>query len=193
MLYALATLSWVFIKDYKKFFANEVANFTGDKKHPKSAYFWLFFYKFLHYGLFYALPFILIDQAWYHTLAGLIMMHFVAGWTLSIIFSLAHVVEGLEFPQPDEEGNIQNTWAVHQLYTTANFSSSSPLAAFITGGLNQQVEHHLFPNICSCHYPKLGEIVKETAKEFNHPYFEQSFGTAVKSHYNYLKKLGQAA
>lgn len=188
--YCLATLSWVFIKDYVKFFKNEVGNFSGEP-HPKKEYFFLFFYKFLNYGLFLGLPLILIPHLWIHTVLGFILMHFVAGFFLAVIFMLAHVVEETQFPYPDENGRMEHSWTVHQLYTTANFARKSWVAAFLTGGLNQQVEHHLFPHVCSIHYPEIGDIVKQTAEEFGLPYYESSFPHALTSHIQFLKRLGR--
>ncbi|MBK7410420.1 MAG: acyl-CoA desaturase [Saprospirales bacterium] len=188
--YCLATLSWVFIKDYVKFFKNEVGNFTGEPN-PKKEYFYLFFYKFLNYSLFLVLPIILIPHPWIHTVLGFLLMHFVAGFFLAIIFMLAHVVEETHFLNPDEGGRMPHSWTVHQLYTTANFARNNPLAAFLTGGLNQQIEHHLFPHICSIHYPAIGKIVKETAEEYGQPYYESSFTHALISHVRFLKRLGR--
>jgi linoleoyl-CoA desaturase len=187
----LGTLSWVLIKDYKKFFENKVGNYNN-RKHPRKEYFYLFFYKAINYTLFIVLPYFFIDYAWYHILAGFILMHFVAGFYLAIVFMLAHIVEKTHFPLPDETGSLENTWAIHQLYTTANFSRKTISGPMMTGGLNQQVEHHLFPNVCSTHYPALGELVKQTAEEFGHPYLEyDTFGEAVKSHVAFLKNIGR--
>ncbi len=188
-LYCLSTLSWVLMKDYKKFFANEVGNYTG-AKHPKKEYFLLFFYKFINYTLFIAIPLIMLPHGYLNTILGFLLMHAVSGFFLAVIFMLAHVVEEAHFFLPNEEGSMENSWAVHQLYTTANFSEKSQFMAFITGGLNQQVEHHLFPNICSIHYPALSSIVKETAEEYGHPYLTANFPTAVASHVRFLKKMG---
>ena len=95
-------------------------------------------------------------------------------------------------PLPDNEGNMKNTWAIHQLFTTSNFSPKSWFVEFYTGGLNRQVEHHLFSNISHIHYSKIAKIVKETAQEFSLPYNEyNTFWQAVAEHYNQLKTLGQ--
>lgn len=187
--YGLATLSWVLIKDYVKFFKNEVGNFSGEK-HPTKEYFYLFFYKFLNYSIFIIIPFMVIDLSWYHILGGFLLMHYVAGFAVAIIFMLAHVVEEAHFLNPDEDGQMEHSWTVHQLYTTVNFATDSWLAAFLTGGLNSQVEHHLYSNICSVHYPQIAKIVRKTAKEFGYPYLESSFTGAVGSHFKFLKKLG---
>jgi linoleoyl-CoA desaturase len=189
-LYCLTTFSWVFIKDYKKFFANTVGNYS-DKAHPRKEYFYLFFYKAINYTIFLILPLVLIQHSWASTFIGYLIMHAVGGFFLAVIFMLAHVVEEAHFFLPDEEDRMENSWAVHQLYTTVNFATLSPVAAFLTGGLNQQVEHHLFPNICSTHYPALSPIVAQTAKEFNHPYYSSSFPSAMVSHVSFLKKLGR--
>ena len=119
-------------------------------------------------------------------------MHLVAGITLAVIFALAHLVEKVHFPKPNTKGTIENSWVEHQLHTTANFSSSSTLTSFFTGGLNTQIEHHLFPNICSIHYKSIAPIVKQTALEFNQPYIEYpSFCSALMSHIRFLKKMGR--
>jgi linoleoyl-CoA desaturase len=78
--------------------------------------------------------------------------------------------------------------------TTANFATHSPLAAFFLGGLNRQIEHHLFPKVCHIHYGKIAKIVKSTALEFNLPYLENhTFSGALRSHYLILKKFGKQA
>ena len=192
LLYGLATFSWVYVKDYKKFFTNEVGNYTG-KDHPKEEYFYLFFYKFINLVLFVIIPFTVIDLPWQDILLGYLLMHYVAGTTLAMIFMLAHVIEEVHFLDPDEAGNMPNSRDVHQLYTTADFSNQSRLASFLTGGLNMQVEHHLFPHICSIHYRDIAKIVRKTASEYDIPYYESSFLHAVGSHYRYLKKMGKRA
>ena len=119
-------------------------------------------------------------------------MHFVAGVVLTVIFQLAHTVEGTSYPIPNEEGNIENHWAIHQLNTTVNFSRNSKIISWFVGGLNYQVEHHLFPNICHVHYPKISPIVKQTAEEFGIPYLENnSFTDAILSHIRALRKFGK--
>jgi linoleoyl-CoA desaturase len=94
----------------------------------------------------------------------------------------------------NESGNVEEAWADHQMRTTANFAPDSRLASFLLGGLNRQIEHHLFPKICHIHYPAIARIVKDTAQEFNLPYIESpTFSQALQSHFRMLKKLGQEA
>lgn len=189
LLYPLATISWIFKKDYTKFFENTVANYN-QRVHPKKELFFLFFYKFLNYTLFLIIPLLVVEAPFWQKLVGFLLGHFVAGFYLAIIFMLAHAVEKVEFPKTDINGMTENNWFIHQLKTTANFGTNSKIAAFLSGGLNQQVEHHLFPNICSTHYPSLSGIVRETAQEFDVPYHEYpTFWSALKSHARFMKSL----
>ena len=120
-------------------------------------------------------------------------MHLIAGFTLAAIFQPAHVIPETEFPLPDKDLTIDNNWAIHQLETTSNFAPKSTILYWLIGGLNYQVEHHLFPNICHVHYKKISKIVKATAEEFNLPYHsEPTFFSALRSHGKMLRKLGVA-
>ncbi|HEY8402102.1 MAG TPA: acyl-CoA desaturase [Cytophagaceae bacterium] len=189
-LYGLASLSWVFRKDYIKFFKPNIGS-QDNRKHPKGEVFNLFFFKAVYYTLFIVIPLIVLDITWWQFLIGFFAMHMAEGLVLGLVFQLAHVVEGADFPEPNEKGNIEEAWAIHQMRTTANFSRKSALATFLCGGLNMQIEHHLFPKICHIHYPAISEIVKKTALEFNVPYIEnRTFFSALKSHYRMLKKFG---
>jgi len=188
--YGFGSLTWVFIKDYVKFFKKKIGNYDN-KKHPRIEYFNLFFFKLVYYTIFLVLPMIFINALWWQVLLGFFVLHFCEGITMAVIFMLAHVVEETHFPLPNENGNIQNSWAVHQLYTTADFGRENNLLNFFCGGLNFQVEHHLFPRICHVHYKPISDIVKKTAEEFSLRYnANPSFGGAIMSHIRLLKKLG---
>ncbi len=190
LLYSFAMLTWAFKKDYKKFFQKKIGEQTAN--HPKIEYFRLFFYKAIYYFIFIAVPLLVMPISGWQFFIGFIAYLFAQGFVLGLIFQLAHVVEGTTFPLPNTEGNVEEAWAAHQMRTTANFSVNSKVAAFLCGGLNQQVEHHLFPKICHIHYPQIAKIVKATALEFNLPYIEnKTFIGALQSHYRMLRKLGK--
>jgi linoleoyl-CoA desaturase len=191
-LYGLASLSWVLRKDYIKFFQKQIGQHRA--QHPKREYFNLFFFKLLYYFLFLALPMLVLDLAWWQAATGFLVMHLAEGMVMGLVFQLAHVVEGTDFPLPNAEGNMEEAWAEHQMRTTANFAPKSALAAFFLGGLNRQIEHHLFPKVCHIHYPAISAIVRQTAAEHNLPYLESpTFRSAISSHYRILKKLGKEA
>src|SRR6185369_17581168 len=107
---------------------------------------------------------------WWLLILGFLLLHFTCGLILAMVFQPAHVIEETSYPKPDETGNMENDWAVHQLYTTANFAPKNWLLSWYVGGLNFQVEHHLFPSVSHIHYKKIAPIVKKTAEEFNYPY-----------------------
>ncbi|WP_262152240.1 fatty acid desaturase family protein [Chryseobacterium foetidum] len=191
-LYSLASLSWVFRKDYLKFFQKKIG--SHQNRHPKLEYFNLFFYKALYYFLFIILPLLVLDITWWQFLIGFLLLHIAEGLTMGLVFQLAHVVEGTDFPVPDDKGYIEEAWAEHQMRTTANFATHNKIAAFFLGGLNRQIEHHLFPKVCHIHYGEISVIVKKTALEFNLPYNEnKSFLSALRSHFITLKRFGKEA
>ena len=137
------------------------------------------------------LPMILIDLPWWQILLGFLMMHLICGLIIAFIFQSAHVIEETDFFTANKEGGVENNWAIHQMKTTANFANKSVLFSWFIGGLNYQIEHHLFPNICHVHYRKISKIVKQTAEEFSIPYKQhKTFYGAVKSHLTLLNKLG---
>jgi len=121
-------------------------------------------------------------------------IHAVFGLTISLVFQVAHTVEGAHFPQPDPAcGRMEDDWATHQLKTTANFAPGSRLASFYMGGLNFQVEHHLLHHVSHVHYPALSRIVRQTCEEFGVPYKSfPSVRSAVVAHFRFLRGLGRS-
>ena len=139
----------------------------------------------------FVIPVLVLPLAWWQIAIGLLVMHYIAGFILAIIFQPAHVIDGTDYPLPDSEGKMDNTWAIHQLYTTTNFANGNRLLSWYVGGLNYQVEHHLFPNICHVHYRKIAGIVQATAAEFGLPYYsEPTFLGALRGHTRQLRQLG---
>lgn len=150
--------------------------------------------KIMYFGIFVGLPILLTPFAWWQVLLGFVIMHWTAGAILATVFQLAHVVEGADQPMPDEAGVVEHDWAAHELRTTSNFAPNNLILNWYIGGLNFQIEHHLFPHICHIHYRKIYPIVAETAREFGLPYnIKPSFRSALKSHVKRLKELGQRA
>jgi linoleoyl-CoA desaturase len=189
-LYSLATLSWVLLKDYKKFFQHQLGGHYR-KDFPKKEIVRLFFYKALYYTIFLVIPIVVIDLPWYWIVFGFVASHLLEGFTVAVIFMLAHIIEGTSFPEPAENGHVDMPWADLQMHTTANFAIKNKVVNYLFGGLNFQVEHHLFPKVCHVHYPQIAQIVKETAKDHNLPYIEhETFFGAIASHTRFLKQFG---
>ncbi|NND34487.1 MAG: acyl-CoA desaturase [Saprospiraceae bacterium] len=141
--------------------------------------------------LFLIIPLIFSGLLWWQTLLGFLLMHAICGQILALIFQCAHILEETDFYIPAKSGSMQNNWAIHQMNTTANFATGSTCFSWFVGGLNFQIEHHLFPHICHIHYKAISKIVKATALEYNVPYHHHpTFYGALRSHFKTLNKLG---
>ncbi len=146
---------------------------------------------------FYSLAFVI--PALFHPLWMVIAFYALANWIngilLATVFQLAHVVEEAEFPMPEEStGKMPTHWAVHQVQTTVDFARKNRVLSWFLGGLNFQVEHHLFPRICHVHYPKLSRMVERGCKRFGVQYnAHKSFLAGVASHFRWLRQMGQPA
>ncbi|SNR72177.1 linoleoyl-CoA desaturase [Lutibacter agarilyticus] len=152
------------------------------------------FVKIMYLVIFIGLPIILTPFSWWQVIFGFFIMHWLAGCILSTVFQMAHVVEGTKQPLPNKDGIIHTTWMVHQLNTTSDFARDNLFLNWYVGGLNFQIEHHLFPNICHVHYRKIAPIIEKTAINFGYNYnLKPSFLAALKSHIKRLKELGQAS
>jgi linoleoyl-CoA desaturase len=147
--------------------------------------------KAVYLAVMIGLPMLLTALPWWQVLLGFFVMHFVCGLILGVVFQLAHVVEGAHQPLPDEQGVIHTDWVVHELLTTANFAPRNALLSWYTGGLNHQIEHHLFPHICHVHYRAIAPIVERTAAAYGIPYNKKpTFRQALISHVRRLRQLG---
>jgi len=189
-LYTMLHLIWVFLTDYQKYFRRRIGT-VPIRKMTLQEHFSFWIAKVLYAFAFVALPIWLLGfTTW---LTGFLVITMVTGFTISIIFQLAHTVEHTHFPLPDESSNkIENEWAIHQINTTANFATRAKAITWLIGGLNFQIEHHLFPKISHVHYPAISKIIKRTCAEYGIQYIEYpKMATAIVSHVAYLKRIGQ--
>lgn len=188
--YSLLYLWWVFVTDYKKYFLKRIGPTPLKPMKPwDHISFWGF--KLLHAFLFVALPIIMVGfKAW---LIGFLPFALFSGFVLSIVFQLAHTVEHTEFPEANKETNkMEDEWAIHQLRTTANFATRNRFISWWVGGLNFQIEHHLFPRISHVHYPEISKIIRKACRDFGIPYIEYpKMRLAVASHVSHLKNLSR--
>lgn len=192
--YGLMTLMWSLTKDFQQL--NRFSK-KGMLKAQRTTYGTelrkILTAKVLYFAFILGLPMIFLSASWWSIILGYLLMHYTAGLILSLVFQLAHVMEGVEYPEPDENGSMEYNWAVHQLQTTADFAHNNRLLSWYVGGLNFQIEHHLFPNICHVHYKHIAKIVEATAKEFEVPYHTfPTFTSALAVHVRMLKQLGRA-
>ena len=74
-----------------------------------------------------------------------------------------------------------------------NFCPRNPLLTWMLGGLNFQIEHHLFPRVPHTHYPRIAEIVRRNCALHGIRYTSQpSLRAALGSHYRHLRTLGRS-
>jgi linoleoyl-CoA desaturase len=191
-LYGLMTIVWVILKDFTRLTKYQRNGFLKAQK-ASIALQWtiLIATKVIYITYAFIIPVMLTSLLWWQVLLGLLFMHYVAGFILAIIFQPAHVVDGTEYPTPNEQLSLEHNWTVHQLLTTTNFGNENRWFSWYVGGLNFQIEHHLFPNVCHVHYRKIAGIVQSTALEFGLPYKSyKTFGSALAGHARMLKQLG---
>jgi linoleoyl-CoA desaturase len=193
LAYSLSTVFWVFIKDYKYFFKRDLGPFKNIK-HPTGEWVFLFVGKLAYYAVMIVLPLVLLPITWWQFLIGFMTLHLTAGLILGVIFQLAHVVEPTEHYSEDEIGPVKRSWMMHQMRSSSDFAPGSRLLSWYLGGINYQVEHHLFPKICHIHYRSISPIVQAVAARHGLPY--NSYPTvwqAIASHYRTLKRFGDPA
>ena len=193
-LYGLMTFMWITIKDFDRFTSYHKSGLVNGKKYW-SEVLNIVLGKIFYYTMILVIPMSILgfdNYPWWMFVVGLLVKHYSASVLLACIFQPAHVVPTSDFPLPKEGNKMENTWMVHQMLTTADFSPKSRVYSWFIGGLNYQIEHHLFPNICHVHYKKIAPIVEKTAKEYGLPYNVQgSFLKALINHTQMLYALGR--
>ena len=190
LLYGFIVIKWHLIDDYKDFIRGKVGNYPFARPHGWDLAIFVGG-KCVSMALAFGLP-LLIHSFWIVLLFYLVAC-WVNGLAIAIVFQLAHVVEEADFPMPNAvTGNMDNNWAVHQVQTTVDFAQKNPVLTWLLGGLNFQVEHHLFPRISHVHYPKLSRIVAHTCKRHGLPYHAKpSLFSGIASHFRWLWRMGQ--
>lgn len=188
--YSLTLFMWVAVRDFDKYFKRRIHN-TPLQPMDRKEHITFWASKVLYLFFYVVLPILVVGPlAW---LIGYGVMGLVTGIVLSYVFQLAHAVEGPEFDSVGMDDKVIETeWAVHQIKTTANFAPNNKIISWFVGGLNFQVEHHLFPRVSHIHYPQLSKIVQEQCRQFGLPYHcFPTLSMAVVSHVRTMKKMGQ--
>ncbi len=190
ILYCLLYIFWLFFTDYQKYFSRKIGSVSLKKmSFLDHLEFWAV--KLYHAAVFILVPVYMLG--WVSWLVGFLVTTCFAGFVLSIVFQLAHTVVDTEFPTALQPENVMpDEFATHQIQTTANFATKSKLVSWLVGGLNFQIEHHLFPKISHVHYPAIAEIVKKTCADFKLKYNEYpTVASAIKAHVQYLKLMSK--
>lgn len=191
LLYFVVYFFIVWVYNFQQFLMKSYGPFVTIS-HPAREWVKLIAWKLFYFFYAVYLPVQIMGLAWYQFAAGYFIVCASAGFILAIVFYLAHCVEKTaEFPLPENE-LLNTSWPIQQMRSTSNFGMNNKWLTWFSGGLNYQIEHHLFPEICSIHYPQISKIVRQAADKYNVPYLMYPTLTgAVKSHFRMLKKLGQ--
>ncbi len=193
LFYGVLTLYWVTVKDfiqYAGFIKTGVNRQTTAEN--KKLLLRVLTLKALYFIILIGLPLLIMQRPALEIIGGFLFMHFVSGLILTVVFQLAHTVEGTTHPTVSAQGTIDRDWATHQLETTVNFSPGNKWLSWYVGGLNFQIEHHLFPKICHIHYPAIAPIVQQTALEYGIAYQQNHrFRDALSSHIRLLRTFGK--
>ncbi len=194
--YSMMTLYWMTLKDYVKlvrYYKHGLLSNQNVTLIP--ALLRVTLNKIFYFGYIVILPICFSGMPWYMIFIGFVAMHLTAGIILSCIFQPSHIMEVSQFSVPvetDGNKNMEDSWAVHQLVNTTNFAPGNKFFTWFFGGLNYQIEHHLFTHVCHVHYAEISPLVKSVAGLFNLPYYEQpSFFKALLEHARMLKILGK--
>jgi linoleoyl-CoA desaturase len=194
--YMIMTLFWMTAKDYLQVVRYKQHDLLIKQKVSlKQALIRITLFKLFYYAYILVLPILFSGMPWYNILFGFLLMHFTAGLFLSCIFQPSHIVESSGFALPvitNGKRQMEDSWAIHEVANTTDFGPDNRLLTWFIGGLNFQIEHHLFTGICHVHYKKLSPIVKSAAAGFGIPYHvEPTFFKALAGHVRMLKKLGR--
>jgi linoleoyl-CoA desaturase len=188
--YALSTVFWVFAKDYSYFLRRQLGPYR-DMKHPAPAWAFMIASKLAYYGLMIVLPLMVLDVAWWQFVIGFLTVHLTAGLILGVVFQLAHVVEPTLHPAQALASPSPAAWMDTQLRCTNDFARDNRFLDWFLGGLNFQIEHHLFPRISHVHYRKISPIVEAAAARHGIPFNSSpTLLAAIRSHYRMLRRLG---
>lgn len=193
LLYGFLAIKWHFFDD---FYQVSIGRIGGHKiPRPRGTDLAVFIGgKVVFFTMAFVIP-MLLHPIW-AVLAVYVGAAFVSGVVLSVVFQLAHCVGEAEFPMPvagpSGDERMQTEWAIHQVQTTVNFARSNRILCWFLGGLNFQIEHHLFSKICHIHYPALSKVVEEACRDFGVRYAtHRTFLQAVGSHFRWLVLMGR--
>jgi linoleoyl-CoA desaturase len=188
-LYGLNVIKWHLFDDFRDVIRGRI----GPARMPRPKRWELVGFaggKVLFLTLAFGLP-LLVHPIWIVLLFYALTVG-LAGVVVSVVFQLAHCVEEAEFPLPQENSDsMESAWAVHQVETTVDFARRSRVESWLLGGLNFQIEHHLFPRVCHVNYPAISNLVEQTCRDFGVRYGEHSsFRAGLSSHFRWLRRMG---
>jgi linoleoyl-CoA desaturase len=188
ILYAIYPLGWWLVDDFQRVLTGRIDGREVPRP-PRAELVALLAGKVVFFGWAFAVP-LLVHPTWRVVPFAAVTVA-TLGLTLATTFQLAHCVGEAEFHDATA-GAVARDWAAHQVATTVDFARGNRLLCWYLGGLNFQIEHHLFPKVCHVHYPALSAIVEATCAAHGIHYVAQpSLRAAVASNVRWLRSLGR--
>lgn len=188
LLYANFTIFLVYVKDFLMLFSSQIGS-EKDLKHPVKEVVMIIVSKAIYTVYALAIPMIVLDLSIGTVLLGFWISHMCASAFALMVLLPVHLVDDTVFPETDDEDMLQNNWSAHQVDCTSDFAVHTPMVAWLAGGLNLHLAHHLCPTICHIHYGPMTKIIKKAAEEHGLEYKSQSWLSAIRSHWRFLKKM----
>lgn len=192
ILYLVFTTHWVFVKDFQMLREKRIGNLE-DIEHQPAAVVSIAFWKLFYIGYMLVVPMLFSGWRWWQVLLGYAFYQAFVSFQFVITFTGSHLNEGLFFLNPGEGDAVPHSFLEHQLHTTCDFNPTHPVVSFWLGGFNAHVAHHMFPTVCSVHYPALTRIIERTCAEYDMPYKQMPMHQLYLRHFKYLKQLGASA
>ena len=188
-LYGLVAVKWQLVDDFRRLLAGRIGSYRvrrptgGDLVLLVAGKAFFFTWAFGIPLLFHPVHVVFV----HYGIAALVL-----GTALTVVFQVAHCVEEAAFPLPAAGAErLERAWAIHQAETAVDFARRSRAVAWLLGGLNFQIEHHLFPRISHVNYPAISKLVEQTCRDFGVAYTEyRSFREGVTAHFRWLRRMG---
>lgn len=190
-LYLLYTLHWVLIKDIIYLNKKKLAN-LNNQTYSSAFITEVVVLKLLYITLLIVLPAVFSQATLVQLLVAFLIMHAVMSFFFVLTLIISHLCLETVFPKVDAAGRLPYDYYEHQLAVSLDYHPESRLANFVFGGFNSHTAHHLFPNLQHTVYTAITPLIREKARKYNLPYNEKSILKAIRSHFYYLKKLGEA-
>jgi len=119
-------------------------------------------------------------------------MELAAGAWLAYFFQVNHISEGVGYTNQEDDSPKKKEWAVLQIEGTIDYSHDSKLFTFLSGTLNYQTVHHLFPSVATCYYPQIAPILKKVCDQHKVNYqILPNFPTALRHHFSELHRMSK--
>lgn len=188
--YLFYYFAWVSYKDIVAFKA--IRNPDGKHLvHPRKEIVNLILTKLFILCVHILAPLILLGLNWQQLILMNVAIYIGPGLIMLFFVIPVHLNTKTQFPLPDINNRLPYSWSEHQVITTLDYSTKHPVVNFFMGGFNHHVVHHLFPNICHCHYPALTPLLKKVIEGSGVHYQCVSYYQLLPLHLSFLKKMGR--